>query len=152
MDNNIKEILDSLPSKRPRSRLEPHGDLINELRRRGRTYREIGHILDEKCGIQVTASGVHDFVRRRLRDKRKPAASIASSTAEKRLSARIPRVTTTPESVPSLSRSDNVQLKIAALKARKPGVKSSPEKFQFDPSEPLRLKKADRKTPLRSTD
>jgi len=58
MDAKFKEILDGLPSKRPRSRLEPYGELIRELRRRGRTYRDIADILGEKCQVQVTASGV----------------------------------------------------------------------------------------------
>jgi hypothetical protein len=65
MDTNFKEILNGLPDKPPRSRLEPYRELIRELRRRGRTYRDIAHILAEKCQIQVTASGVHNFVRTR---------------------------------------------------------------------------------------
>ena len=146
MDTKFRQILDGLPDKPPRSRLEPYRELIGELRRRRRTYRDIAHILAEKCRIQVTASGVHDFVRKRSWDKRKPVGPMTSSRTEKRPSAAIPRVATTPKSTPSLSFSDDVQRKIAALKARRPGVKPPPAKFQFDPSEPLRLKKAGRKT------
>ena len=62
MDAKFKEILDGLPSKRPRSRLEPYGELISELRRRGRTYRDIAHILGEKCQVQVTASVLVGFM------------------------------------------------------------------------------------------
>jgi len=47
MDAKFKEILDGLPDKRPRSRLEPYRELISGLRRRGRTYRDIAHILGE---------------------------------------------------------------------------------------------------------
>jgi hypothetical protein len=36
---------------------------------------------------------------------------------------------------------DEVRRKIAALKARKSVIELAPERFQFDPSEPLRLKK-----------
>jgi ATP-dependent exoDNAse (exonuclease V) alpha subunit len=61
--------------------------------------------------IGIVTAGVHDFVRRRSLDRRKPAASIASSRAEKRPSTRIPRVTTTPKSAPNLLRSDDVQRK-----------------------------------------
>ena len=146
MDTKFREILDGLPDKPPRSRLEPYRELIGELRRRSRTYRDIAHILAEKCQIQVTASGVHDFVRKRSRNKRKPAGPMASTRKEKRPATAMPRVTTTPKSAPNRS-GDDVHRRIVALKARRPGVKSPPEKFQFDPSEPLRLKKAGRKTP-----
>ena len=73
MDDKLQVILDSLPEKRPRSRLEPYCELIDELRRRGRTYREIARILVEKCQLQVSRSTVHDFVRGRSRTKPKPA-------------------------------------------------------------------------------
>ena len=45
MDDNFQDIVDNLPEKPSRSRLEPHGRLIEELLRRGRTYREIAGIL-----------------------------------------------------------------------------------------------------------
>ena len=71
MDDKLQVILDSLPEKPPRSRLEPYCELIDELRRRGRTYREIARILVEKCQLQVSRSTVHDFVRGRSRTKPK---------------------------------------------------------------------------------
>ena len=37
MDDNFQDILDSLPEKRSRSRLEPYGRLISDLLRRGWT-------------------------------------------------------------------------------------------------------------------
>ena len=45
MDDNFQDIVDNLPEKPSRSRLEPHGRLVEELLRRGRTYREIAGIL-----------------------------------------------------------------------------------------------------------
>jgi hypothetical protein len=56
MDAKFREILDSLPNKPPRSRLEPYREFIEELRRRGRTYLDIAGILAEKCQVQVTAA------------------------------------------------------------------------------------------------
>jgi hypothetical protein len=53
MDDKFGGLLDSLPEKPPRSRLEPYSELIVELRRRGRTYREIARILAEKCKVQA---------------------------------------------------------------------------------------------------
>jgi hypothetical protein len=73
MDDKFQDILDSLSEKPPRSRLQPYGELIDELRRRGRTYRDIAGILAEKCQLQVSVSTVHDFVRVRSRTTRKSA-------------------------------------------------------------------------------
>src|SRR5579863_9328126 len=40
MDANCKDVLDNVPERvRGRSHLDPYGDLIDELRRLGRTYR-----------------------------------------------------------------------------------------------------------------
>jgi hypothetical protein len=69
MDANLEDILDELPDKPPRSRLETYREFIEELRSKGRTYRNIAEILAEKCGVQVTGSGVHYFVRSRSRAK-----------------------------------------------------------------------------------
>ncbi len=73
MDTDLKKILAELPIKPPRSRLEPYREFIEELRSRGRTYRDIAEILAEKCAVQVTGSGVHDFVRTRTRAKERSA-------------------------------------------------------------------------------
>jgi hypothetical protein len=136
MDAKFREILDALPNKPPRSRLEPYRELIEELRRRGRTYVDIAGILAEKCQVQVTASGVHDFVRTRSRMKRRSTKQIASD----------PPKTTPPsngtgrvDSTQKPLADDEVRRRIAALKARKPVVEAEPNGFQFDPTEPLRL-------------
>jgi hypothetical protein len=50
----------------------------------------------------------------------------------------------TPTANPS-SAVDEVRRRIAALKVRKPVIELTPQGFRFDPSEPLRLKKPDKK-------
>src|SRR6266545_1791383 len=82
MDDNFQEILDSLPEKRSRSRLELYGRLIDELLRRRWTYRGIARILAEKCQLKVSSSTIHDFVRRRSRSKRTPSKRRASRPPE----------------------------------------------------------------------
>ena len=62
MDSEFRKILESLPEKPPRSRLEPYAELIDGLRRRGRTYRDVVEILAEKCQLQVSISTLHDFL------------------------------------------------------------------------------------------
>jgi hypothetical protein len=47
--------LSDLPPKPPRSKLEPHRELIRELRRKGRTYREVSRLFAERL-LQVAPS------------------------------------------------------------------------------------------------
>jgi hypothetical protein len=138
MDTHLKKILAELPIKPPRSRLEPYCEFIEELRKRGRTYRDIAEILAEKCGVQVTGSGVHDFVRTRTRAKDKPAGRGTKSK---------PRPVGNPvaaETSPASASSEEVQRKIAALKARNTASEPDPPGFEYDPDEPLRLKRRGR--------
>ena len=67
MDDKVDKILDGLPPKPPRSRLDPHVTLIGEMRRRGRTYREIAHVLAETCGVKTSPSNIYYFVQLRAR-------------------------------------------------------------------------------------
>lgn len=62
MDPRFKTILNNLPATPPRSRLEPYQELILEMRKRGRSYREITHVLKQSCGLTVGTSTVNDFV------------------------------------------------------------------------------------------
>jgi len=56
MDANLQKLLDELPEKSPRSRLEPYREFIEQLRNKGRTYRNIAEILAEKCSVQGVLS------------------------------------------------------------------------------------------------
>src|ERR1022692_1327872 len=90
MDDSLKDILDGLPAKPPRSRREPYLEFIEELRRLGRTYRDIASILAEKCQVQVSASGLHDFVQIRSRREQKVPRRSSKGTT-KSTKARIPQ-------------------------------------------------------------
>jgi hypothetical protein len=136
MDANLKRILDELPDKPPRSRLEPYRELIEELRSRGRTYRDIADILAEKCGVQVTGSGVHDYLKSRSRAKAKRAESKPNRPT-------LSNAMTSATSPPSAS-SEEVQRRIAALKARNTDAEPGPRGFEYNPDEPLRLNRSKR--------
>ena len=56
MEPTHQIILESLPPKSPRSKLEPHRELIRELRRKGRTYREVAQLFHERLGLYVAPS------------------------------------------------------------------------------------------------
>ena len=71
MSDKFRAILDALPEKPPRSRLEPYSELIDELRKRRRTYREIVSVLAEKCDLRVSISTIHDFVRAKSKEVRR---------------------------------------------------------------------------------
>jgi transposase len=79
MNDRLKAIMEELPAKPPRSRSEPYKEFIEELRRRGRTYKDVANILAEKFSIHVTAAGIHDFVRRRQPTIAKPAVSCGTA-------------------------------------------------------------------------
>src|SRR6266516_2543824 len=150
MDDSLQEILDSLPEKRSRSRLEPYGRLIDELLRRGWTYRAIAGILAEKCQLQVSISTIHDFGRRlRSRSKRNPSKRRAPGPGEKMKvsTARAEekaRASAEEQEIPPV---DEVHQRITALKLRPVPAKTSPKQFHYDPSEPLRIPPKTRKDP-----
>src|ERR1700738_5220337 len=56
-----------LPPKPPRSKLEPHRELIRELRPKGRTYREVARLFHERLGLYVAPSTLHSFVKIRAK-------------------------------------------------------------------------------------
>ncbi len=68
MDPEFQKILDALPPKPPRSRLEPYAELIRELRNRRRTYREIAKVLNDHYRLNTSASTIHGFVQLRWPD------------------------------------------------------------------------------------
>ena len=145
MGGQFKDILDSLPEKSPRSRLDPYLELIEELRRRGRTFREIAHILAEKCHVETAASTIHDFIRTRSRRVQRSARRSSKGTTK---SVTVPTPERTESAILAAKTGpavDEVRRKIAALNARKSVIDPTPEGFHFDPSEPLRLKKPGKK-------
>ncbi len=111
--------LDSLPEKAPRSKLEPHLELIRELRRKGRTYREVARLLYERLGLYVAPSTLHSFVKVRAKHR-------------KRQQFELPPAESAPS---SSSRIDP----IAALKAKSPVPRSTGRRFVFRENEPLKL-------------
>jgi hypothetical protein len=137
MDANLKNILDELPDKPPRSRLEPYREFIEELRSRGRTYRDIADILAEKCAVHVTGSGVHDYLRTRSRAKASHAEVSPIKPGQPPVSIPVAR-----DSLAAAPSSEEVQRKIAALKGRNTATEVGPRGFEYNPDEPLRLKRS----------
>lgn len=139
MDDKLQDILDNLPEKPPRSRLEPYSELIRELRRRRRTYREIAEILAAKCNLRAAASTIHDFVRVRSRATRKPEKRRPTAGPGVRLEGMEPSARAVHAAEEKKQPMAEVHQRIAALKKRAVPAQANPEQFQYDPSEPLRL-------------
>lgn len=137
MDEKFQSILETLPQKSPRSRLEPYQDLINELRRRGGTYRDIARILVEQCHIRTSRSAINDFVRVRSRRKglKRQAAGSSATNAPIQSNRENPSF-------------DEVYRRMAELKQKPIPPQTTPELFHYDPDKPLHiLPKPEKKSP-----
>jgi hypothetical protein len=111
--------LASLPPKPPRSKLEPHRELIRELRRKGRTYREVSRLFAERLGLQVAPSTLHSFVKVR-------------ACHRKQVQFELPTVGE-PGTHPPVSD------RLAAFKAKPTAQESKRSRFVFRENEPLTL-------------
>jgi len=119
MEPDLRAILESLPEKQYRSKLEPHRELIRELRRKGRTYREVARLLNERLGLYVAPSTLHSFVKVRAKHR-------------KRTQFELPPLELASAPSPALDR-------IAALREKTVTPKSKPARFVFRENEPLTL-------------
>jgi hypothetical protein len=135
MEDKFQNVLNSVSAKSGRSRLEPYGELVDELRHKGLTCRDIAAVLAQKCQLQTSKSAVNNFVRAQARRRRNASRQVS------RLAGMPPPVVPKPATLHSgHGRSDDeVRQRIAALKARKPATSSPDNGFYFDPTEPLRL-------------
>jgi hypothetical protein len=121
MEPELRTILESLPPKPPRSKLEPHRELIRELRRKGRTYREVARLFFERLGIYVAPSTLHSFVKVRAKHR-------------KRTQFELPPLELATAHSPAFD-------PVAALRVRSAAPKSKPARFIFRENEPLTLSK-----------
>jgi len=141
MEDQLKQILESLPEKPPRSRLAPYIEFIDELRRLGRTYRDIAAILAEKCQLRVSASTIHDFVRTRGRGKADPRARRPPSPSRPATPMHGDKETVDEGE----GRLDAARRRIAVVKQMKTATEPAHQAFEFNPSEPLRLNSSAKK-------
>jgi hypothetical protein len=135
MEDKFHDVLSGVDAKHGRSRLEPYGEFVEELRRQGFTCRDITALLAEKCQFKTSKSAVSRLVRARARRRRNAARQISRHVAIP------PPIVAKKGGLHSgPGPSDNeVWQRIAAMKARKPATVSSDNDFYFDPTEPLRL-------------
>ncbi len=102
------------------SKLEPFAQIIRELRRRRKSYREVAQILRDEHQITVDRTTIWSFVKVRSRPRR--VIAMASDSA--------------PGEIKSVGRGFDA---IAALKSR-PTPKAKKPLFTYDENQPLTLK------------
>jgi hypothetical protein len=148
VDSKFDAILNNLPAKQPRSRLEPYSELITEMRKRGRTYREIANVLKKACGLEVGASTVNDFVLARSKSKAKRSRSSSRTIATKKNTEGLTSTYKDTEARRGTARPRKALKGIArAIKELQDRpVKTSTKKvlFEYNPDEPLRLQRNQR--------
>jgi hypothetical protein len=142
MDKSLQNILDSLPPKPSRSKLEPYREFIRELRRRGRSYQEITQILSDHCGVSAAVHSVYNFVRVREKAERKPRIRENSSprSAEP---AKSPEPAKGRYLQPRLPALDDTWKNIETVKQRQCQCGAEEKVFVYDENEPLKLLRGD---------
>lgn len=134
MDSKLRQLLDDLPEKPPRSKLEPHAEVIRLLRKKRRTYQEIAQFLREHLQVSAAPSTIHDFVKTRARQakRNRVAEDIPAPPESHKEKATSAKPSTTDP--------------IAALKQRPKPAARKPV-FEYDENEPLRLVHHNKKRP-----
>jgi hypothetical protein len=127
VEDKFQDILNKVARKSGSSRLEPYAELIDELRRRGHTYRDIASILLETCQFYTSKSTLNDFVLVRSRRKR---ISTRRTATEERVASPIAANADSAQK-PS---EDEIRQRIAAVKARKPVATSPADDFPLRPN------------------
>ena len=139
MDETLRQLLDQMPERAPRSKLEPHAEVIRELRKKRRTYQEIAVFFREHLQLPVAPSTIHEFVKTRARQARHRAtAAVELPPAPPWEKGREPRSLVTENG--ALSPTDSsARERIRAVK-NQPVVSEKPApRFEFDPQSPLTL-------------
>ncbi len=138
MDESLESILDSLPPKPSRSKLEPYREFIRELRRRGRSYQEITHILRERCGVTAGVNSVYNFVRVREKAEKgpRPRQHVRQRSAVTATSTELPERV---QMQPRTPNGDDAWKNIEKLKQRQSGPLGQEKIFVYNEDEPLKL-------------
>jgi hypothetical protein len=132
-DERIRQLLEQLPEREPRSRLEPFRELIVQMREKGYAYREISRYLVERCGVEITHNAVRNFLKRHDAGGGHARPSHVGNP-QRPWNAAPPSLKIAPAEEPSV-----VRKRIDALKRRREPEEAKVAGFRFDATQPLRL-------------
>ena len=146
MEPRFQAILNNLPAKQPRSRLEAYRELIVEMRKRGRSFREIAHVLKQSCGVKVGTSTINDFVLSRTKSTKKPTATatpelVGSGKDSKKPIRTYKNQKTLKGTVSTPKVPEDIARKIKEVKDQPPTTRKKKLLFEYNPDEPLRLQR-----------
>jgi hypothetical protein len=110
-----------------------------ELRRRRRTYREILHILRERCGLQISLAALHKYIGRRRKTGSAGHVAGAGQPMPWKMNATEEPPRGKPDKPAPASTPDEVRERIAALRRRRPEPESIKQVFEYNPDQPLHL-------------
>ncbi len=136
MEEQLRQLLDKLPERRPRSRLDQYRELIMEMRKRRYSYREISRFLGERCGVGISHNAVRNFINRHCFELAKAEPAQVSNRQRSPDSNAVH--TDLPEAL-AAERPQAVRERIDALKRRSQARENPGPGFRFDPAQPLRL-------------
>ncbi len=139
MDDKFKAILNSLPAKEPRSRLEPYSELITEMRTQ---------VLKKACGLKVGTSTVNDFVLAQSKPKKKTSVAASRTIATNKNTRELTGTYKDTEVHQRTRRPQKAREGIARMikELKDRPLKSRAKKllFEYNPDEPLRLQRNQR--------
>ena len=140
MDEKLQKFLAEMPERPPRSKLEPHAEVIRELRKKRRTYQEIAAFFWEHLQLSVAPSTIHEFVKTRARQARNRQAERVELPPPPMLAdSRVPPVSSSSSQPEKGVSREAVREHIRAVKNRPAAPESAPKPFAFDPEETLTL-------------
>ena len=146
MDPKFEAILNALPANEPRSRLEPYRELILEMRKRKRSYREIARVLKQSCGLRVGTSTINDFVLAKSQSTSKRRCTVAKEISVTNKHSEEPRRTYRRKKdmqgpISSPKALEDTARNIKEVKNIAPSSNNTKPLFEYNPDEPLRLQR-----------
>lgn len=135
-EDQIRQLLNELPERGPRSRLDTFRDLIVEMRNRQYSYRDISRFLAERCGLQISHNAVRNFLNQHGSELPEPSPPAAPDRQGASEPSSIQREPPEPRKV---EQPQAVRDRITALKQRSQPKSDTSTSFRFDPAQPLTL-------------
>lgn len=137
MNENIRNLIESLPDRPARSKLAPYAEVILGLVAKRQTYREIAAFLLEHLEVSAAPSTIHAFVQVQARQSHCQSPE-ATKKPTGPVHAGMHHVAPAQESDDKPPEKD-LREQIRTFQRRQPVSLSEPARFTYDPDQPLTL-------------
>ncbi len=138
MDETLRKLLDNVPERPPRSKLEPHAEVIRELRRKRRTYQEIAAFFKEHLQVSVAPSTIHDFVKVRARRLPKRVPELPELSVSRGPELQVGKPVEAAPIPGSTSTRPDMRSPFQAVREQPAATPPEEKPFQFDVNEEFR--------------